>query len=97
MTHIRDDAPSKDAAGHGDPVNDPAFAAENATTLARGVEAPQGGGNWRYTVKYNDAQSTCFNAWGFRVVLAKQPLRPDGHPTGTITAFRYTSQPTYYP
>ena len=33
----------------------------------------------------------------FRVVLAKQPTQPDGHPAGIITAFRYSSQPAHYP
>jgi hypothetical protein len=95
--HIRDDSPSEGASGHGDPVNDPAFSAEIAATLAQGVEALQGGGNWRYTVKYNDTKAICLNAWGFRVVLAKQPPKPDGHPAGIITAFRYSSQPARYP
>ena len=79
------------------PINDPAFSAAIATTLAHGVEAPQGGGNWRYTVRYNDAQAGCYKAWGFRVVLAKQPMQADGHPAGVITAFRYASQPAHYP
>jgi len=80
--HMRDDSPSPGAIGHGDPINDPEFSAEIAATLAHGVEAPQGGGNWRYTVRYNDAQAACHNAWGFRVVLAKQPMQADGHPAG---------------
>jgi hypothetical protein len=95
--HIRDDQPSPGAAAHGDPINDPAFSAETAATLAQGVEAAQGGGNWRYTVKYNDTKAICVNAWGFRVVLAKQPPEKDGHPAGIITAFRYSSQPDHYP
>jgi hypothetical protein len=95
--HIRDDQPSPDAAGHGDPINDPAFSAEIAATLAQGLEAAQGGGNWRYTVKYNDTKAICLNAWGFRVVLAKQPPKADGHPAGIITAFGYSSQPAHYP
>ncbi len=95
--HIRDDSPGPGAIGHGDPINDQAFSAEIVATLAHGVEAPQGGGNWRYTVRYTDAQSVCLNAWGFRVVLAKQPMQADRHPAGVITAFRYSSQPAHYP
>jgi hypothetical protein len=41
--HIRDDSPSSGTIGHGDPINDAAFSAEVAATLACGVEAPQGG------------------------------------------------------
>ena len=33
----------------------------------------------------------------FRVVLAKQPLGPDGHPAGIIAAFRYAQRPARYP
>src|SRR5262245_44750087 len=60
-----------DEGGHGDPANDPTFSAEMANTLAGGVEAAEGGGNYRYTVKYGEAKSACYRgAWGFRVVLA---------------------------
>ena len=48
-------------------------------------------------MKYSDAQAVCLNAWGFRVVLAKQPAQEDGHPAGIITAFRYSRPPTFYP
>ena len=95
--HIRDDQPGPGAVPHGDPLNDPDFAAEMTTTLQRGVEAPQGGGNWRYTVKYDSTRAACLNAWGFRVVLAKAPPLPDGHPAGIITALRYTSEPRFFP
>lgn len=61
-----------DEGGHGDPVNDPTFSGEIGNTLVHGVEGFEGGGNYRYTVRYNDAKSACFRgAWGFRVVLAK--------------------------
>jgi hypothetical protein len=87
-----------DEGGHGDAANDPTFSAEIANTLARGVEGIQGGGNYRYTVKYNDAQSACFRgAWGFRVVLGKAPPLPDGRPAGIITALYYTQAPAVYP
>lgn len=37
--------------------------------------------------------------WGFRVILAKLPLPPDGHPSGAgiITAFRPDAEPTFFP
>lgn len=95
--HIRDDQPEPGALPHGDPLNDGAFADEIGLTLARGVEAHVGGGNWRYTIKYDGTAAACLNAWGFRVVLAKSPPRPDGHPTGIITALRYTTEPKYFP
>jgi hypothetical protein len=78
-------------------MNDKSFCAEIVATLAHGVAAPQGGGNWRYTLRYNDAKAACLNARGFRVVLAKLPPRADGHQTGIIMAFRHSSQPTHYP
>ncbi|HSR25186.1 MAG TPA: hypothetical protein VLW53_16645, partial [Candidatus Eisenbacteria bacterium] len=53
--HITQDPTDDGGVGHGDPVNDASFAAEITNTLANGVEAPQGGGNWRYTVRYTDA------------------------------------------
>jgi hypothetical protein len=87
-----------DERGHGDPANDPTFSAEIATTLARGVEGFEGGANYRYTLKYDDAKSMCLKgAWGFRVVLAKAPPLPDGRPTGIITALYYTETPAKYP
>jgi hypothetical protein len=36
----------------------PAVDREIMETLARGVETPQGGGNWRYTVRYDDERGT---------------------------------------
>lgn len=92
--HIRYDRPRPGARGHGDPVGDPGFRLEVEDCLARGVEAAQGGGNFRYTLRYDD---DCTDGWGFRVVLAKAPLRADGHPTGVITAFHYDAEPRYYP
>jgi hypothetical protein len=87
-----------DEDGHGDPMNDPTFSAEMANTLERGVEALASGGTWRYTVKYNQTKSACYRgAWGFRVVLARQPRQPDGYPAGIITALYYAQQPTRYP
>ena len=62
--------------------------------LARGREALVGGGNWRYTLRY---EGECADGWGFRVVLAKLAVLEDGHPTGIITAFRYEPAPKYYP
>ncbi len=52
--HIRDDPPRPGSAGHGDPLTEAAFHLEIADTLAGGVEAPQGGGNFRYTLRYDD-------------------------------------------
>ena len=95
--HITRDPADDGGIGHGDPVNDTSFSAEITATLAHGIEAAQGGGNWRYTVKYSDAQAICLNAWGFRVVLAKQPPYTDGYPAVIITAFRYSRPPAYYP
>jgi hypothetical protein len=49
-------------------------------------------------VKYDQAKSACYRgAWGFRVVLARQPAQPDGHPAGIITALYYSQQPARYP
>lgn len=91
--HIRDDG-----AGHGDPVNDTTFSGEISNTLAHGMEGFEGGGNYRYTAKYNDAKSACFKgAWGFRVVLAKAPPVADGRPLGIVTALYYTQTPARYP
>ncbi len=95
--HISQDPADVGAVGHGDPVNDASFSAEIAATLAHGVEGFVGGGTWRYTREYSDDGKICTNAWGFRVVLAKQPLEPDGHPAGIITAFRYAQRPARYP
>ena len=61
----------------------------------------QNNNNLRLTVQYSDVQRTCHsNRWGFRVVLATNPppfppatWRPDGLPTGIITAFRLPTQP----
>jgi hypothetical protein len=92
--HIRDDPPRPGEAGHGDPLRDGAFDLEMADTLARGAEALVGGGNWRYTLRY---EGECTAGWGFRMVLAKLPVLEDGHPTGIITAFRYERAPKYYP
>jgi hypothetical protein len=87
-----------DEDGHGDPVNDQTFSAEVTNTLTRGVEGAAGGGNYRYTVKYDDVKSACFKgAWGFRVVLAKAPPLADGLPAGIVTALYYTQAPTRYP
>jgi hypothetical protein len=91
--HIRDDGDG----GHGDALNDAAFSAEIAYTLEHGVQGGPSGGTWRYSVEYSDAGKACTSAWGFRVVLAKQPMLADGHPTGIITALRYSSRPTSYP
>lgn len=87
----------RDDSGHGDALNDRSFATEIAYTLKHGVEGFAGGGNYRYTHEYTDAGKACTNAWGFRVVLAKEPLLSDGHPAGIITALRYSSRPTLYP
>jgi hypothetical protein len=87
-----------DQGGHGDPVNDSTFSGEMVNTLAHGVEGYEGGGNYRYTVKYNDTKSMCLKgAWGFRVVVAKAPPLADGRPTGIITALYYTQTPALYP
>jgi hypothetical protein len=98
--HIRGDAAADGTVGHGDPVNDKALAAAVKQTLDKGREALQGGtgsGNWRYTVRYNDLTQQCTHHWGFRVILAKAPPRPDGHPLGVLTAFYLTDQPSFYP
>ena len=96
--HIRDDPPRSGELGHGDPLTDSAFALEIEDTLARGIEAAQGGGNWRYTLRYRlEDENECVDGWGFRVVLAKLPLKNDGHPAGIITAFRLDGPPSYYP
>lgn len=80
--------------GHGDALNDALFSAEIAYTLEHGVHGGPSGGTWRYSVEYSDAGKACTNAWGFRVVLARQPMLADGHPTGIITALRYSDRPT---
>lgn len=96
--HISADQPEAGAQPHGDPLKDPDFATEITTTLERGVEAHVGGGTWRYTLRYDATRAACTNTWGFRVVLAKSPpLTVDGHPTGIITALRYTSKPSLFP
>jgi hypothetical protein len=82
---------------HGDPLSDPTFNGEIAYTLEHGIEGQVGGGNYRYTVRYDDVKAVCFNLWGFRVVLAKAPAFPDGRPAGIITAAYYRAQPTVYP
>ena len=92
--HIRDDVPRAGEAAHGDLLADPALDLEVRDVLERGVEAAQGGGNWRYTLRYDQE---CADGWGFRVVLAKLPLLPDGHPAGIITAFRLTAEPSFFP
>ncbi len=94
--HITQDPADDGAVGHGDPLSDASFSAEIASTLAHGVEGFVGGGTWRYTREYSDNAKICTNAWGFRVVLAKQPPEPDGHPVGIITAFRYATRPARY-
>ena len=95
--HITQDPAADGTIGHGDPVNDPSFSEEITATLARGTEGHVGGGTWRYTLEYSAGGKACTNAWGFRVVLAKQPPESDGHPTGIITVFRYTQRPALYP
>lgn len=79
------------------PWTTPTFRAEMANTLEHGMERLVSGGTWRYTVKYNDAKATCFNAHYFRVVLARSPNLPDGHPAGIITALYDANQPDQYP
>ena len=86
-----------DEGGHGDPLNDATFRAEVANTLEHGTERLASGGTWRYTVKYDDAKAICYNARYFRVVLARSPNLPDGHPAGIITALYYANQPDQYP
>jgi len=86
-----------DEGGHGDPVNDPACRAEVANALEQGIEHLASGGTWRYTVKFDDAKAICVNARYFRVVLARSPNQPDGHPAGIITALHYANQPDQYP
>jgi hypothetical protein len=92
--HIRDDVPRAGEPGHGDLLADPAFDLEVRDVLERGIEAAQGGGNWRYTLRYDQE---CADGWGFRVVLAKLPLLPDGHPAGIITAFRLDAEARFFP
>ena len=87
---------------HGDPENDPKFDAEIAYTIEHGSVVVQNNNNLRVTVRYDDAQKTCHsNRWGFRVILATNAptfppptWRPDGLPTGVITAFRLPTQPS---
>jgi hypothetical protein len=95
--HMTRDPTDDGGVGHGDPVNDASFAAEITTTLGHGAQGHVGGWAWRYTLEYSEAAKICTNSWGFRVVLAKQPLEPDGHPAGIITAFRYAQRPAKYP
>jgi hypothetical protein len=95
--HIRDDAAADGTVGHGDPVNDKAFAAAMQQTLDKGTVALQGGGNWRYTVRYTDLTQSCTGHWGFRVILAKAPPLDDGHPLGIVTAFYLSQQPQFNP
>ena len=86
---------------HGDPVNDSEFNAEVAFTVEHGSVFVQNNNNLRLTVRYDDVQRTCHsNRWGFRVIVATNAppfppttWRPDGLPTGVITAFRLPSQP----
>jgi hypothetical protein len=66
-------------------------------TLDKGTLAPQGGGNWRYTVRYTALTESCTGHWGLRVVLATAPLLDDGHPLGIVTAFYLSQQPQRYP
>lgn len=95
--HIRYDKAADGSQGHGDPVGDPAFVKEMQATLDHGTVAPQGGGNWRYTVRYDVVKESCTGFWGFRVILAKTPAMADDRPIGIVTAFRLTQEPQYYP
>ena len=87
---------------HGDPANDPEFDGEVAFTIERGTVFVQNNNNLRVTVQYDGAQRTCHgNRWGFRVILATNvppfpppTWKPDGLPTGVVTAFRLPSQPS---
>ena len=87
---------------HSDPVNDPEFDAEIAYTIEHGTVVRQNNNNPRLTVRYDDLQRSCHsNRWGFRVILATNPpvypppnWKPDGLPTGVITAFRLADQPS---
>lgn len=88
----------KDDGGHGDPVNNTAFAEQIALTVSNGVEGFAGGGNYRLTLRYDADGRACHgDAWGFRVVLAKTPLRADGYSAGIITAFFLAAQPELFP
>lgn len=78
-------------------MNDKAFAAAMQLTLDRGRVASQGGGNWRYTVRYTALTESCTGHWGFRVSLAKTPSLPDGHSLGMVTAFYLSQQSQLYP
>jgi hypothetical protein len=81
---------------------DPEFDAEIAYTIEHGSVLVQNNNNLRLTVQYSDVQRACHsNRWGFRVILATNAppfppptWRPDGLPTGVITAFRLPSQPS---
>jgi hypothetical protein len=88
---------------HCDPANDDACRQMIAFALQHGLAVAQQGGNYRYTVRYNDAQSMCHKSdWGFRLVIG--PNLPigvlvhlDGLPVGIVTAFRLPSAPSSYP
>jgi hypothetical protein len=87
---------------HGDPENDAEFDAEVAYTIEHGSVVVQNNNNLRLTVQYDDVQRGCHsNRWGSRVILATNPptfpppiWKPDGLPTGVITAFRLPSAPS---
>jgi hypothetical protein len=87
---------------HGDPENDPEFDSEIAFAIEHGSVTVQNNNNLRLTVRYDDVQRTCHsNRWGFRVILATNAptfpppaWKPDGLPTGVITAFRLPSLPS---
>ncbi len=86
---------------HGDPVNDSEFDAEVAFTIEHGSVVVRNNNNLRLTVQYDDVQRACHsNRWGFRVIMATNAppfppptWKPDGLPTGVITALRLPSQP----
>jgi hypothetical protein len=88
---------------HCDPVNDQSCNEQIASTLEHGAYLLQPNGNPRFTVRYNDAQSTCQKgAWGFRVIGSRsgnigQVALTDGLPLGIISAFRLSKAPANYP
>jgi Berberine and berberine like len=83
-----------DDAGHGDPVNDSTFSREISNTLTRGVEGFEGGGNYRYTVEYNEPKSTCLKgAWGFRWSWPRRRRLVKDTPSGSSRRFTTRRRP----
>ena len=78
-------------------MNDLAFAAEITDTLAHGQEGARRRRDVAVHAGVPGAQTLVHEVVGFRVLPAKQPSLPDGHPAGIITALRCTVAPAVNP